>query len=628
MIRLDGEFRWLSRIRRERIDAVLNAADLGFFLDMEQEPAIAAVLEATGIPYTGSPARAGYISGDKLASKRLLATLGVPVPWVGLPDDEAPPFPVVLKTRFGHNSAGMGTDSVCRNAEELRRALARRSGPHVIEEYIDGPEITAGFVGRKTLPQFRLDFEGFGDLPRILDWASKWDDTSEQYKHSYPVPWPSDPEIDRTMQRVAAALNIRDYGRCDLRLRNGVGFVIDVNTNPDLSKGAGLHRMATKAGLSYAEMIGEVIEATLRRVRPRGSFAYLARGLDGLFMPDGVALVPAGTPEEAWARASLPAVIAYEAPDLGPYPSSAEALERSDIAARIRPGLPLLIPAGKSPALRVWAARNEVELCGTDGRDLEDKIVFDRLLRQLDIPVPERDPKEGPFVVQLPDSRGGEGTFFVDSAAEVSRLRKQHGRVLVRRRIAGETLGVTIRIEDSAGGPPFRVSPLRRQLTRAGVFLGIEWVATRAQASLNPSLRRLAEHLRSKQMRGWFSFDVVVDADEKAWFIECNPRFTAATPQILQHKLLGEDIVPLSEFRGVALDFTGAGRVGSTWRTGRYDAATLTYLGPGLPAPHEAFVYVFARSGQKAQPEDTLATILSPVPVDLERFVPVELHGD
>jgi glutathione synthase/RimK-type ligase-like ATP-grasp enzyme len=67
------------------------------------------------------------------------------------------------------------------------------------------------------------------------------------------------------------------YGRVDLRIdRAGKPWILEVNSNPDISPDAGLARMARVAGLEYADMIHAVCETALKRQKGSADEQWLA----------------------------------------------------------------------------------------------------------------------------------------------------------------------------------------------------------------------------------------------------------------------------------------------------------------------------------------------------------------
>ena len=109
----------------------------------------------------------------------------------------------------------------------------------------------------EVLPLHEIDFcEMPADRPRIVSFEGKWVEDSAEFRGTRPVPCELPPELQERVASTALqafrALELRDYGRVDLRLdADGQPYVIDVNPNCDLSgDGGGFARAARAAGLS------------------------------------------------------------------------------------------------------------------------------------------------------------------------------------------------------------------------------------------------------------------------------------------------------------------------------------------------------------------------------------------
>jgi D-alanine-D-alanine ligase len=62
------------------------------------------------------------------------------------------------------------------------------------------------------------------------------------------------------------AVKLRDYGRIDMRVSSkGEVYVIEANPNPWLSSGQEFAMAAKKSGLSYTQMIGEIVDLAMAR---------------------------------------------------------------------------------------------------------------------------------------------------------------------------------------------------------------------------------------------------------------------------------------------------------------------------------------------------------------------------
>ena len=103
--------------------------------------------------------------------------------------------------------------------------------------------------------------------------AGKWQEESADYIKTEPVcPAQLKAKEEFLIRDVALRaykiLECRDYARVDIRLRNDVPYILEINANPDISPGAGLARAARAFGLSYPKLIDRILQMALRRKEP------------------------------------------------------------------------------------------------------------------------------------------------------------------------------------------------------------------------------------------------------------------------------------------------------------------------------------------------------------------------
>ena len=278
-------FRFVSRLADDPPDLVFNLCE-SLAGDARGELAVPAILDTLGLPYTGSPAVALALALHKHKAREMLRAAGVPVP-AGtvvrrLADLEALdlPFPLMVKPAREDASVGISRHSVVRDAGELFRQVAFVLETHrqevVVERYIEGREIYAALLGNDPpdlLPLTEIDFSRMpGDRPRIVTYEAKWESDSVEWAGTTPkLVELEDPGVRARVEQVARAafhaLELRDYGRIDLRLdAAGTPWVIDVNANCALAPDAGFARAAAAAGLPYDDMIGRIAEIARTRM--------------------------------------------------------------------------------------------------------------------------------------------------------------------------------------------------------------------------------------------------------------------------------------------------------------------------------------------------------------------------
>jgi D-alanine-D-alanine ligase len=250
-----------------------------------EEARIAWALEAMGYRFTGSDGYAISRAAHKARTKALLAAAGVPTPpWrvfrdpAEVPDAPLPglPFPLIVKPVAEDASLGVGPEAVVHNLEALRRRVA-----YVVERYRQAALAESFILGREfnvsvwseplqVLPLAEIDFSAFYDpLECIVSFAAKWLEDSFEYHHT-PVVCPADVEpwlgelIAETALRVYDIIGCRGYARVDMRVADGVPYVLEVNPNPDLSPDAGFARAACAAGYNYTAMTAHILSLALR----------------------------------------------------------------------------------------------------------------------------------------------------------------------------------------------------------------------------------------------------------------------------------------------------------------------------------------------------------------------------
>lgn len=247
------------------------------------------VLEALGFQYTGSPGDVLALSWEKKAVKWLLETNGIPTPlWkiFEFPDHhDWDIFPAIVKPTREHCSLGLTPQSVVMDNFELRRQVEKviheLNQPALVEDFIDGPELHVTVWGNwkvEMLPPAEMDFSRFDDpRERLCTFDSKFEPNSRHYKEievripatlSQQETW----ELWKVVEKAYLAVGCRDYARLDVRMRDGVFYVLDVNPNPDLGADTTMALCAQEAGYSYGAMLKKLLELALERIEDPRNF--------------------------------------------------------------------------------------------------------------------------------------------------------------------------------------------------------------------------------------------------------------------------------------------------------------------------------------------------------------------
>ncbi len=255
-----------------------------------EEARIAWALEAMGYCFTGSDGDATVLSINKARGRKALAAAGVPIPPGRIfrhPSEVIPEalaglrFPLIVKPAAEHGSLGIEAESVVHTLSQLRDRVAyvvecyRQAA--LVEAFIAGREFSVSVWGEppEVLPPSESDFSALADPhPRILSYSAKWEVHSFEYHHILSrCPAPVTPAFQARLSSLArrawTAIGCRGYARMDMRMADdGTVYVIEVNTNPDLSPDAGFAIAAQAAGYTYTQMIVRILELALKQKAP------------------------------------------------------------------------------------------------------------------------------------------------------------------------------------------------------------------------------------------------------------------------------------------------------------------------------------------------------------------------
>ena len=271
-----------------KTDFVMNLCDEGYNNDPRKELHVPALLETLNIPYTGGGPQCLAFCYDKSLVRGIAKEMDIPVPEAFFikPEDstfELPfAFPVIVKPNFGDSSFGITQRSVAYSVEQLVNAISEirekfgYEKPVLVEEFLTGIDFTVGIIGNPpesytVLPIIQEDYSALPpELPRICGYEAKWMPDSPYWQiKSIPANLPDDVEkvVVECCLKLFERLECRDYSRFDWRVdAQGNPKILEVNPNPGWCWDGHLAKMSKIAGLSYSQMLGEILRAAEERL--------------------------------------------------------------------------------------------------------------------------------------------------------------------------------------------------------------------------------------------------------------------------------------------------------------------------------------------------------------------------
>ncbi len=251
-----------------------NEIDFAFILlhgPQGEDGTVQGMLELLGIPYQGSGVLGSALAMDKHLSKKLYQQNGLPVAASQIIRDheqlqpeqliEQLGLPVVVKPVREGSSLGM---TIAHTDKELLAGLekARQHGREVmVEQYIQGREITVGVIGNDTLEPLPLIEIQPGEEFLFFDYKAKYEPGASKEICPAPVSETIRIKAQDYAMRAHKTLRLRGYSRTDMIMDHQENiYLLETNTIPGMTQTSLLPQAAIAAGYSFASFLEKLIE--------------------------------------------------------------------------------------------------------------------------------------------------------------------------------------------------------------------------------------------------------------------------------------------------------------------------------------------------------------------------------
>ncbi len=243
---------------------------------------VADCLEKAGFTFTGASSDVLAKTQDKKQIKRLLDDNGICTPCWQIYDCESSinwnSFPAIVKPSMEHCSEGIDRNAVCLNGEELLNRIKFVTGKFqqaaLVEDFIDGRELHISLWGNghiEMLPPAEMEFSMLSDCrEHLCGYEAKFVPGSVQYegiKTLLPAPL-TEEELAKVEQACKSAYKVtgcRDYARIDMRMKDGLMYILDVNPNSDISPDTSTILAAEIEGYNYERFIDRLVRLAAHR---------------------------------------------------------------------------------------------------------------------------------------------------------------------------------------------------------------------------------------------------------------------------------------------------------------------------------------------------------------------------
>jgi D-alanine-D-alanine ligase len=264
----------LRRMAREALPSLasnlprqgdVDVVFLGLHGGSGEDGTIQALLDLSGVPYTGSGHLASALAMDKDLSKQLFRRADVTTAdWLMAPAgvDEVNAtlgFPVIVKPSKQGSTVGL---SIVRGASELQSAIDEAfnfDDEVMVEEFIAGRELTVGILGDVALPVGEI-------IPKheIYDYECKY--TAGMADERFPAELTRQ-EASRVQDealRAFRSLKLKGCARIDFRMaKDGTFYCLEANTLPGMTQTSLIPQAAAAAGISFPALCDRIVQLAL-----------------------------------------------------------------------------------------------------------------------------------------------------------------------------------------------------------------------------------------------------------------------------------------------------------------------------------------------------------------------------
>ncbi|NHQ87948.1 D-alanine--D-alanine ligase [Iodobacter sp. HSC-16F04] len=224
-------------------------------------------LEVMGIPYTGCGVLASALGMDKLRSKLIWQALGLPIPAFEILNansdfaaiEQKLGLPLFVKPACEGSSIGV---SKVKNTGELAAAFeeAYKYDKIVIaEQFIGGGEYTAAVLGEQVLSFVKIE-----PATEFYDYEAKYIRDDTVYRCPAGLSAQLNEQITAYVKQAFWALGGRGWARIDFLMDEaGKPYLLEANTAPGMTSHSLFPMAAREAGLSYEDLVLQVLNSTL-----------------------------------------------------------------------------------------------------------------------------------------------------------------------------------------------------------------------------------------------------------------------------------------------------------------------------------------------------------------------------
>lgn len=234
-----------------------------------EDGTVQGALEFLGLPYTGSGVMGSAIGMDKLRTKRLAQTVGIPTTdYMVLrgPQDfdtciERLGLPLIVKPATQGSSVGMTKVEKAEQLAAAYQAAALLEPTVFAEPWITGGEYTVAVLHGRALPSIRIETPA-----TFYDYQAKYFRNDTKYFCPSGLSAEAEKHLANLALGTFAAVGAEGWGRADFMMdKTGRPYLLEINTVPGMTDHSLVPMAARALDISFEQLVWQVLETSFSR---------------------------------------------------------------------------------------------------------------------------------------------------------------------------------------------------------------------------------------------------------------------------------------------------------------------------------------------------------------------------
>lgn len=230
------------------------------------------ILEQRGLPFVGSGSAASRLGMNKVNTKKAWEAAGLPTPAYRLVrrGQALPECPTSCVVKAVDSGSSIDV-YVCRAPAELpaqaHNAMRKVLEHHdivLVEQFIEGPELTVGLLEEQPLAPIRI-------VPKrgFFDYEAKYKANDTEHRFDTGLPQDLIERCRDLAKRANAVVGARDLARVDIMIdaTTNQPYLLEINTLPGFTPKSLLPEAAKHAGIDFGPLVDRLVRRAHQRHR-------------------------------------------------------------------------------------------------------------------------------------------------------------------------------------------------------------------------------------------------------------------------------------------------------------------------------------------------------------------------